>query len=734
MNNVFKRITKLLCCLIISLFIMGIGGELVKADTINVYTDKSGGVQKGKVIDGSTTVVVNADGLMDFRNGIAKSGNRYYKFKTDAGDVYCLDAALQAPSNTKTTGSEYVLINDLSTLKFKAENSKTVSLSDLQYKQIAAVIEKSNQSSSRISNSYLRYYLTQAAIWHVINGGPSNAGMGSPYTVNFKKWIDDNYSGFYSGLIEAASQTTNTEPKITIETDNAGDILSDNGSGYMESGTLKLDGYDSSKYTISVDSNSNADSCIEYNGECKTTVSNVSINDEFKVKTPIDTTNSNTEYNITINVSAESKPTENSLMVYGRVNSTTNLDFQKMGRLVTKEIDLSTKKKLHGQYEADKVKEVSIQKIDPYTNERVAGAVIDVYDSNDSYIGTYTSTAGSDANPTVSLPEGEYYLIEEQSPEGYIKNTVKFNFSIEKEGTELVVKQNGIAVSSATITLENIPNRTKFRKVDANGNPVAGVKFIIEEATMAGTHSGRYYFCGVTDDNGYLTKFEYKGVSCEGSDFNVNTINNNTGEFTLGVDFGSSDGIYRVVEIASSDGSDVEVFNHGSETAVQTGAEYYEGHHAAWGFSIQEDAVLVFNKYISFEKKALIGPPPILEFTLTNAPTISISKADMGGKEIPGANMVLYDTTITTEDSYGNIDNVVDAWTSTTEPHKITGIVPGRIYELQETLAPEGYVKITTSIFFSMDADGKVTVYSDKNGTTEDNRSDVTTGTNETTT
>lgn len=729
MNNVFKKITKLLCYLIISLFIMGIGGEVATAETITVTTDKSGGVQKAKVVDGSNSVVVNADGLMDFRNGIVKGGNRYYKFITDGTDVYCLDAALDAPEGAKTSGSSYVYISDLSSLKYKTENNKTVNLSDIQYKKIAAIIAKSNESSSSISNKYLRYYLTQAAIWQVINGQPSNPGNGSPYTVNFKSWIENNYGTFFKSLLDAASDVKDKVYSVDV-TDTANNVLTDNGNDFMESGTLKITSQNvsSDTYTVSIDSDSTTGSCINYGGSCNSTAT-IPANGEFTVKAPIDSNADTSSYTININVEPTTMPKENTLAVYARVNYESSLDFQKMGKVVTKEIPVSTKKNFRGEYETTKVTNVSIQKVDSDTNERVAGATIELYNSNDSKLGTYISTAGSDANPTVTLPEGNYYLVEKTAPNGYILNSNRFNFSVEKNGTDFVVKQDGNDV--ATVTLKDMPNKVRFRKVDANGNPVAGVKFIIEDVSLSGLQSGRYYFCGVTGRDGYLTEYEYNGVSCAGSLFNVNTISNNTGIFVLGVDFGSSNGIYRVIEIESANGDDVEIFNNGSLYTAGTSMSYYENKTATYGFSLTQNKPIIYNKYITMDVTEVTGKAPILDFKLTNPAYIDITKSAMGGSEIAGANMILYDTTVTTPDVFGNIDNVVDSWLSTTSEHRITGIIPGRVYELQETLAPEGYIKITTSIFFSMDENGKVTVYSDKNKTSVLNRPDVTTGTNE---
>lgn len=77
---------------------------------------------------------------------------------------------------------------------------------------------------------------------------------------------------------------------------------------------------------------------------------------------------------------------------------------------------------------------------------------------------------------------------------------------------------------------------------------------------------------------------------------------------------------------------------------------------------------------------------------------VSISKTDLGGTELEGA-------TITLTDENGN---VIDEWTSTTEPH-VSTLKPGR-YTMKEVVAPEGYNQVTTDMIFEVAEDGTVTL------------------------
>ena len=63
---------------------------------------------------------------------------------------------------------------------------------------------------------------------------------------------------------------------------------------------------------------------------------------------------------------------------------------------------------------------------------------------------------------------------------------------------------------------------------------------------------------------------------------------------------------------------------------------------------------------------------------------VDMSKVDIGGNEIEGAKIQVFDG-----------DKIIDEWTSTKEAHKINGLEEGKTYILHEEVAPDGYVKAT---------------------------------------
>lgn len=74
---------------------------------------------------------------------------------------------------------------------------------------------------------------------------------------------------------------------------------------------------------------------------------------------------------------------------------------------------------------------------------------------------------------------------------------------------------------------------------------------------------------------------------------------------------------------------------------------------------------------------------------------VTVSKVDMGGKEVKGAEMSVTDTD----------GNVIDSWTSDGTEHKVNGLEEGKKYILNENTAPTGYVKATSIPFEVSGAD-----------------------------
>lgn len=73
---------------------------------------------------------------------------------------------------------------------------------------------------------------------------------------------------------------------------------------------------------------------------------------------------------------------------------------------------------------------------------------------------------------------------------------------------------------------------------------------------------------------------------------------------------------------------------------------------------------------------------------------VTISKEDIGGNEVEGAELKVVDKD----------GNIVDSWTSTKETHRIKGLAEGESYTLYEDYAPDGFV-ISNQIDFTVTED-----------------------------
>ena len=82
---------------------------------------------------------------------------------------------------------------------------------------------------------------------------------------------------------------------------------------------------------------------------------------------------------------------------------------------------------------------------------------------------------------------------------------------------------------------------------------------------------------------------------------------------------------------------------------------------------------------------------------------ITVSKTTITGKEeLEGAKLEVRDES----------NNIIDSWTSTHEPHYVSGLEEGKTYTLIETTAPDGYVK-AESIQFTVSKENQTVVMKD---------------------
>ncbi len=634
MKGRFNKL-KLLCCFIISIFILGFGGE-VKAE------------------------VFYSKGTLNYRS--LTYFQWFYPSYNSNVDAYCINSAFNAPSGLT-----------MSQMPGLISNAKRNSIIN---------ILKTSQNLNLSAGE--RYYVTQAAIWYTLYGTGYNG-----ITPAFYNWISTNYSNSWNTLMNSRTNAV-VQPTISIK-----------GSDY----TLRLDGdYLVSKdYSISANGisgsfnvkidNGTEGACILYNGSC-TTSTTIPANTNFKIR--VNKTDSG-EVNAKFTVTPINTPSVSDIVTYGGLSSQ---GYQNIVVLTNIPKTVSKSQSLRGRFDVEK--EIQVQKVDADTGKKVAGAEFYILDSNGSKVTSVISTAEGEENPKVTLPNGDYTMIENAQPDGYYSSDDAVQFSVTSEGVK--DKDGNLMTDTVpTISYSNSRIKIKFRKLDASGNPMAGIKFIIAAQSGAEVIDGvGQTLCAISDSNGYLTQ------ECTGSD-KTNNVRSD-GEYTLGIDFGEINSLYKIKEVCETDACKKYTRESG-EVASFTGSNGFYASGSGKNIVLDNN-----NLSLSYEGN---NSTPTIVMNMTNKYYLNISKGDItSGKEIPGATLTVAD--INCIDSDGNVSEscaadqnnyLVDSWKSTTTSHEIQGIVPGNKYRLIEDVAPEGYIRMVNAIDFIMDEDGNVTTY-----------------------
>jgi TQXA domain-containing protein len=232
--------------------------------------------------------------------------------------------------------------------------------------------------------------------------------------------------------------------------------------------------------------------------------------------------------------------------------------------------------------------------------------------------------------------------------------------------------QNLLAVSTASVS-ETIGPRslTITKKVDGTDAQKADSYSFSVKVSFDGAKSGDSNYWYVASDGATVSE-----TSTGSGVYTVTLTNNGKVEFFAANPKFS----YTVEEATPSNGltPEVTVTGGGSVDATNSGK--------VSGTDVTKDVTLAYTNYDTSTFK-----------------DVKISKRDVAGSELPGASMQLLDSA----------GKVLDEWTSTTTPHESV-VSKGTetadaSYTLKEIAAPEGY-KVASSISFTVDKDGKVTV------------------------
>ncbi|MBQ8012438.1 MAG: hypothetical protein IJ265_12870, partial [Oscillospiraceae bacterium] len=396
----------------------------------------------------------------------------------------------------------------------------------------------------------------------------------------------------------------------------------------------------------------------------------------------------------------------------------------------------------------------------------LAGAVFEITTAEDIVTadGTIRSKKG-DVVATLTTNEngyaesdllylGKYEVKETMAPYGYVQNAVPETVELTYAGQEIEVRDtvNQAFVNDyqeVEITLSKFMERDELFGIGDNDEYLS-VRFglfadevitaadgtsipadgMIAEVSLSEDMTakfdaqlpfGRYYVQEIATDehymlNGekYLVNFEYMGQE-------MTTVNIDCGTFENHLKRGNANG-YKINEddepLANAlfglfaVGTETFTADTAIKTAVSDETGYFEFTEIPYGeYVIREIAAP--DGYILSDKQypvTINEDGDTVEITVENeAITVEISKQDIYGSELAGAEMQLVDEN----------GEVVDEWISDGTNHVVTELPVGK-YVLKEIAAPDGYV-IATNISFEVFADGSVVVENvDATATTED--------------
>ena len=390
-----------------------------------------------------------------------------------------------------------------------------------------------------------------------------------------------------------------------------------------------------------------------------------------------------------------------------------------------------------------------------FANGNLSGAVFQVIASEDivTLDGTIRANAGdvvaeltTDENgyaETDLLYLGKYEIREITAPYGYVLNcesqfvelvyagqevavldTVNTSFVNDYQGVEISLSKVMESDETFGISAENSAVNVRFglfaaEEIAAADGSVIPADGLIAEVSLNENMTaviaekipfGKYYVQEIATDehyvlNGekYLVDFEYMGQG-------VTTVNIDCGQFENELKRGKIEGI-KVNEsdeplenalfgLFQTDCTEF-VESNAIMTAISDETGYFAFDEVPYGEYIVKE-IEAPTGYILSEEGYLMTiseDGEIVGITAENKPiTIEISKQDVYGEELSGAEMELINSD----------EETVEKWTSDGTNHVVTEL-PAGDYTLKEIAAPDGYV-IATDISFTVDVYGNVTV------------------------
>jgi uncharacterized surface anchored protein len=390
-----------------------------------------------------------------------------------------------------------------------------------------------------------------------------------------------------------------------------------------------------------------------------------------------------------------------------------------------------------------------------FANGNLSGAVFQVIAAEDivTLDGTVHANAGdvvaeitTDENgyaETDLLYLGKYEIKEVQAPYGYVRNSESQFVELTYAGQEIAVLDTVNAsfvndYQSVEISLSKVMENDELFGI-GNNNEYLSVRFglfaaediqaadgtvipadgLLSEVSLDENMTakfdvqipfGRYYVKEISTDEHYVLGGEKYLVNFEYMGQDIRTVDIDCGQFVNLLKRGRIEG-HKVDD--KSEPLENAVFGlfrtdctefvsaNALMTAVSDENGYFEFNNIPYGEYAVKEIAAPAGYIFSDEKYHVVinEDGDVIEITAENKPiTVEISKRDIYGNELVGAEMVL-------ENADGE---TVDKWTSDGTNHIVSRLGAGE-YVLKEIAAPDGYV-IANDIRFTVDVYGNVTV------------------------
>ncbi len=578
---------------------------------------------------------------------------------------------------------------------------KMTSKGAIKDKGLDYIIKNGWPNKTFTGNAKKDYYITQSAIWEYFDQTKGSHNWNTSFTAKSTGMKAHVYN-----LVTAAKVAKNSDNEVnpTLKVNVSNTIMNLNSDKtYFVSGEIGVTLVSTKgTYTVSLESAPAGTILKNTNGEIKTEFND---GEKFVVYVPASSIQNGEKGSVTFKIHA----TGVTYVTYSY--SSGKSGYQKIAPTETyEELTDLVSAPLTLEFSKDKiVTKVRISKQDIATKKELPGAMLSIKDSNGKVVEQWMST--NEPHYIEGLTPGKYTLGEAIAPAGYVLSYEQIPFTVRDDGTVTTVimynaKENvtKVKISKQDISSkEELPGATLEIK-DSNGKVVEKWVSTNEPHYVEGLPAGEYTLTETQAPDGYVLSKESVKFTVKGNGSVTNVTMYNAKQKVTKVKISKQDITSKeelpgaTLELRDKNGKLVEKWVSSNEP------HYIEGLAKGTYYlteTIAPSGYILSTETIEFEIKSDGSVTSVVMYNAkeTKVTKVKVSKQDItNNKEVEGATLVI-------KNSEGK---VVDEWVSTTEPHYIEGLNPGK-YTLTETIAPKGYTLSKETITFTVKDDGSMT-------------------------